>query len=69
MASHTSALLRQVQVAHQFDYDSLLRYASVHVPGFPSSAPSSFTVKQVSTQLLNFYQSFFFSFMILCVRF
>ncbi|KAI5581074.1 hypothetical protein POPTR_008G219000v4 [Populus trichocarpa] len=46
MASHTSALLRQVQVAHQFDYDSLLRYASVHVPGFPSSAPSSFTVKQ-----------------------
>ncbi|CAK7333354.1 unnamed protein product [Dovyalis caffra] len=45
MASQTSDLLGQVQAAHQFDHDSLFRYASLHVPGFPSSA-SIFSVKQ-----------------------
>ncbi|KAJ6889802.1 acyl-CoA dehydrogenase IBR3 [Populus alba x Populus x berolinensis] len=46
MANRTYDLLGQVQAAHQFDHDSLFRYASVHVPGFPSSAASTFTVKQ-----------------------
>ncbi|KAF9673266.1 hypothetical protein SADUNF_Sadunf10G0006400 [Salix dunnii] len=46
MAIRTSDLLGQVQAAHQFDHDSLFQYASVHVPGFPSSAASTFTVKQ-----------------------
>jgi hypothetical protein len=59
MANRTYDLLGQVQAAHQFDHDSLFRYASVHVPGFPSSAASTFTVKQVSALLLNSYQSSF----------
>ncbi|KAJ6323422.1 hypothetical protein OIU76_010849 [Salix suchowensis] len=46
MANSTFDLLGQVQAAHQFDHDSLFHYASAHVPGFPSSAASTFTVKQ-----------------------
>ncbi|KAJ0033938.1 hypothetical protein Pint_24468 [Pistacia integerrima] len=45
MASRTGDLVSQVHPAHQLDLDTLLRYASANVSGFPSS-PSHFKVSQ-----------------------
>ncbi|CAN6468211.1 unnamed protein product [Victoria cruziana] len=45
MATRTSDLLQSVQVAHKFDEGALLRYARLHVPGFPP-APANLTVSQ-----------------------
>lgn len=47
MATRTSDLLQSVQVAHKFDEGALLRYARLHVPGFPP-APANLTVSQAS---------------------
>ena len=46
MAIRTSALLKPVQSAHEFDRDALFRYVSANVADFPVSA-STFVVKQV----------------------
>lgn len=46
MARKTSDLLEQLDVVHHFSYDSLIRYCSSNVSGFPQS-PTRFTVSQV----------------------
>ncbi|KAJ8623253.1 hypothetical protein MRB53_031782 [Persea americana] len=45
MATRTSDLLVNVQPAHKFDEEALLRYARANVQGFPPS-PSKFSVSQ-----------------------
>eukprot|EP00256_Glycine_max_P056025 XP_014623452.1 probable acyl-CoA dehydrogenase IBR3 isoform X2 [Glycine max] len=45
MARNTADLVTQLNVAHHFPHDSLLRYCSSHVSGFPHP-PTHFTVSQ-----------------------
>ncbi|XP_071701855.1 probable acyl-CoA dehydrogenase IBR3 [Rutidosis leptorrhynchoides] len=45
MAQHTAELVVKVNSSHEFDYDALFRYCSIHVAGFPISS-SQFSISQ-----------------------
>lgn len=54
MSSRTSDLVGRVHPAQKFDVDTLLRYVSTNVVGFPVSV-SRFTVSQVWILLFFFF--------------
>lgn len=72
MARNTADLVAQLDVANHFPYDSLIRYCSSNISGFPQP-PTQFTVSQVfvffGTSLvllghLGFHQNLIFIFIL-----